>query len=433
MEKEEKNTMVLLLLGIACLSVGTAIWLSWIEGGRMFYMSGFFLITVALLMISKRIGIMLLGLPVGVGVTYLGMLLDRTFKTADYQWLIVAGAGIVGGSIFTLLYFSLRGTKSPSKMKLQLPEKQGLAFLLMIACLLPLIMPVTQATSQIPLVKVVEVSDIKIRVEEQESHLNLVVQKNDTKIVDIVIEDKKVTVLCNETVDSPATILQDTTSSIISDYPETLTFNKTFELTEFTALAKYWWDNVYFVGSGQYIKYPHPDRDYYGISPYSTWIKEGTKLWHYQIDRDTSAGLASLGPGALGGAIGALVGALIGGPHGAVVGAIVGAVFTSILTLIANWILLDEQGCIWWWTSRAFIQWLRDNALALAVLYSLSPSLAIAWAAGTFTSCGYLRVGSLTFADYIGAGNPGPPPPPPPPTFKPRGGGGGGKYGPFLL
>jgi len=41
----------------------------------------------------------------------------------------------------------------------------------------------------------------------------------------------------------------------------------------------YWWDGVRFV-KGQYIKYPHPDRDYYGVSPYRDWKIAGNKLYH---------------------------------------------------------------------------------------------------------------------------------------------------------
>lgn len=91
----------------------------------------------------------------------------------------------------------------------------------------------------------------------------------------------------------------------------------------------YWWDGIRFV-KGLYIKYPHADRDYYGISPFSSWLSAGYKLYHYQIDRATSQALNAGGGAAIGAAIGAIIGGLIGGTAGAVVGAIAGAVITQL-------------------------------------------------------------------------------------------------------
>lgn len=39
------------------------------------------------------------------------------------------------------------------------------------------------------------------------------------------------------------------------------------------AVTTYYWDSIRFV-EGIYIAYPHPDRDYYGISPFSDWSKK---------------------------------------------------------------------------------------------------------------------------------------------------------------
>jgi len=56
------------------------------------------------------------------------------------------------------------------------------------------------------------------------------------------------------------------------------------------AVTTYYWDGVRFV-DGIYIAYPHPDRDYYGISPFNGWSKKGSELYHNQIDRTTSVAL----------------------------------------------------------------------------------------------------------------------------------------------
>lgn len=49
---------------------------------------------------------------------------------------------------------------------------------------------------------------------------------------------------------------------------------------------------------GQYIEYPHPNGDYYGVSPYSDWTITGYKLYHSQINKDLSTVL-NTGGGAL--------------------------------------------------------------------------------------------------------------------------------------
>jgi len=182
----------------------------------------------------------------------------------------------------------------------------------------------------------------------------------------------------------------------------------------------YWWDSVYFVGSGQYIKYPHPDRDYYTISPFSCWSIVGSRLSHFQIDRDSSITLARGGPSIIGAAIGATIGAVAGDGPGAIVGAVAGAVAGVVLGWVLAELWLDEQSCIWWWVSNAFLQWVLGNCWTIAALVALSPILAIEFMMGGFLVYGYLRVGSVTFYDAIARGNPSPPPPPPP------GGGGGG-------
>jgi hypothetical protein len=157
----------------------------------------------------------------------------------------------------------------------------------------------------------------------------------------------------------------------------------------------YWWDNVYFVGSGQYIKYPHADRDYYAISPFSFWSKLGTMLIHNQIDQGTSRLLNTGGPALIGAAIGAAIGLIVSGPAGGAVGAVVGAVIAVVLTWVTGALWLDEWDCIWWYTSNAFVSWCVNNWLAIIV-----GGTAVVMAA--FLLYGYLRVGTVTFYDAIG-------------------------------
>jgi hypothetical protein len=177
--------------------------------------------------------------------------------------------------------------------------------------------------------------------------------------------------------------------------------------------AYYWWDNVRFV-EGQYIKYPHPDRDYYGVSPFSSWSIAGNQLLHCQFDQSTSRGLAVGGPAVIGAAIGAAIG-LFGGPVGAALGAILGAVIASVIAWVGGWIILDDWDCMWWWISGAFIQWFLDNLDYLTWLMLIFGPTTVAWEMSqALLSCGYVRVGSYTFLDAIGMGNPSPPPPPPP-------------------
>ena len=170
----------------------------------------------------------------------------------------------------------------------------------------------------------------------------------------------------------------------------------------------YSWDGVRFVegqlSPGHYIKYPHPDRDYYGISPYSVWSKEGVKLYHNQIDHDKSEN-AKIGIVAVFGVIGLLIGATLAPPWGAVIGGTVGLVLGAIAAG-AGVVLQDELGCVWWWISIDFMDWLSGNLWWLGPLAGLCPAVAEAEILGAFLLCGYLRVGSGTIYDAVGAGNP---------------------------
>ena len=167
----------------------------------------------------------------------------------------------------------------------------------------------------------------------------------------------------------------------------------------------YYWDGICFV-EGINIRYPHPNRDYYGISPYSGWSKEGVKLYHNQIDHDKSEN-AKIGIVAVCGIIGIAIGATLAPPWGAAVGGIVGLVLGAIAAG-AGVVLQDELGCVWWWTSIDFMDWLTGNLWWLGPLAILSPTVAEAEILYTFLLCGYLRIGSGTLYDAVGAGNPSP-------------------------
>jgi hypothetical protein len=263
-------------------------------------------------------------------------------------------------------------------------------------------------------------------------------EQNRTKIYCLTIIDYNETRTYYIIVEDNLVFVSDESTSELFELPENVTFNeKAFVESSggFTTLStKYLWDNVWFVEGGS-IKYPHCDRSTYGISIWAAWAHPGNKLWHYQFDKDTSTAIANGGPTLIGGAIGTAI-ALIGGGE---IGALIGAVIAIILSWASNKLWLDEEGCLWFWVSKSWVKWLGDNAWWLAILYLTSATLAISLVLKEFCTSGYLRVGTVTYADFIGAGNPSPPPPPPPPPPplpipKPHGGGGGaGKYGPFLL
>jgi len=175
-------------------------------------------------------------------------------------------------------------------------------------------------------------------------------------------------------------------------------------------LTRYIWDNVHFIegrDDQHDIKYPHPDRDYYSISVFSDWTKAGTKLFHNQINYDTSqiSGITLV-------AICAIAGAVIGtqaGPYGSVIGAVAGAIM-GVVTAGYMVVIRDEQRCIWWWTSISFVSWLADNAWWLGPYLQsgnlILEGIAIAAIEGAFVLYGYLRIGDGTIYDAVGAGSP---------------------------
>lgn len=165
----------------------------------------------------------------------------------------------------------------------------------------------------------------------------------------------------------------------------------------------YFWDNLYYV-SGPYIPYSHVYREQYGISPYVRWSGTGTQLYHNQIEQSTSQFIAGGGGAAVGAFLGTLLGNAVGGAYGSVVGAVLGTVIGAALG--AYVVVLDEYDCIWWMIGKTFVQWLYEYSGTIYALYMISSTLAESFIAGAFLSGGYLRVGTITLWDAIGAGNP---------------------------
>ena len=171
--------------------------------------------------------------------------------------------------------------------------------------------------------------------------------------------------------------------------------------------ATYVWDDVHFVEGyeGEWIKYPHPDRAYYEISPYSTQGVDGNMLHHCQVDSATSITLVAVAD-VLCAALGAYIGAKIGGVYGAVAGAIVGGALAVVITYVSEALFLDEHNCIWWWLSLPFMDWAVANAYTLWYYGLTNPAYATSLVLSMLFATGYIRVGAVTFLDAIGAGNP---------------------------
>lgn len=144
----------------------------------------------------------------------------------------------------------------------------------------------------------------------------------------------------------------------------------------------YWWDGVYFVGASYQIKYSHPDYDAYQIGPWEDCYINGNNLRHTHINNGMSSYLGTLGAAAAGAAIGAM----IGGPAGAVVGVVLGGLMGALSTVV----LLDEKGCIWFWTGH--------NYEIKLFFFGLFPTVAYV--------PNYWRIATYTLWDDAGVGNP---------------------------
>ncbi len=159
------------------------------------------------------------------------------------------------------------------------------------------------------------------------------------------------------------------------------------------------WDNLYYYKG---LPYPHPDRNTYGFIAAQMWTGLGTKLTHNQIDSRIAPQLCSGGLGIIGAAIGAAIGAGAG-PAGAALGAVIGGVIGLIIGILSAVILLDESSAMWWWGSHAFNYWLGINAPWLVFQPTLIQTYYITNAMLTY---GYIRLGSVTYLDAVGAGIP---------------------------
>ncbi|TET21001.1 hypothetical protein E3J74_00370 [Candidatus Bathyarchaeota archaeon] len=172
----------------------------------------------------------------------------------------------------------------------------------------------------------------------------------------------------------------------------------------------YVWDGVHFVEGyeGEWIKYPHPDRVYYGISPYSTQSVDGNMLYHCQLDSAKSITLVATADILCAG-LGTYLGGKIGGLYGAVAGFMIGLALGAFITYVSQTYFLDEYNCIWWWLSISFVDWALDNAYTLWYYGLTNPSYATSLVLLMLYETGYIRVGAITFLDAIGAGYPSPP------------------------
>jgi hypothetical protein len=263
-------------------------------------------------------------------------------------------------------------------------------------------------------IETIELNLTTIVEEISESHTRLrcINQTREIMVFDIVKKGNQIILLVNGV--EAYRLLKDRIPALKPDLSDD-------SVTTESANIYYWWDGVRFV-EGPEIKYPHPDRDCYGISPYSSWIMLGDKLIHYQIDQRASQALVDAPPEALGAAIGAIIGAKIGGLPGAVIGGVVGALLGAILAPYTTRELADEKECIWWWVSQAFVKWLIDNAFSIYLTYRrfsmideyLGILAALFRILDGFLRYGYLRVGPITFYDAVGAGRPRPEPEPEP-------------------
>lgn len=182
-----------------------------------------------------------------------------------------------------------------------------------------------------------------------------------------------------------------------------------FESSQMRGNTNYWWDqSVYFV-EGQYIDYPHPDRDYYGTRPADDWWIEGDYLVHFQLNKAVSQTLSWAGPEVIGITLGLLIGAKIGSWQGALALAGLGLLLGLCITYVMNAVLVDEEECLWFWVSRQFADWFDNWFWYIELLMDINAPIAMLAIEEQLMSGGYFRVGDQTFMDMHNFGGPHPP------------------------
>ena len=174
-------------------------------------------------------------------------------------------------------------------------------------------------------------------------------------------------------------------------------------------VVHFWWDNVYFI-QGTDIDYPHPNNVYYDISKTTDWTKLGYALYHCQINKDSTFQII-VGSVALSAALGLAVTVWLGGgTMAALVGGLTGIVLASLVQIVIDYYFVDERGCIWFWVSVLFVDWLMENLSWLYPLCVINPALGYSQILIGFLTYGeYLRVGKVTFHDGLGIGSNYPP------------------------
>ena len=170
-------------------------------------------------------------------------------------------------------------------------------------------------------------------------------------------------------------------------------------LTPVVKAAGFTWDGLTYV-EGQYIKYPHPDRNVYYISPFHSWSMNGWKLTHHQVEQAESQLIVRTAP-VLCAAFGAVLGAAVGGGYGAAFFTVIGLALGLYITYVADSLFLDEYNCIWWWTSIKFMDQLSAWAPTIAYYSTRSQVIAIQIVLNLIDEYGYLRVGKVTFLDNV--------------------------------
>ncbi|WP_321428938.1 hypothetical protein [uncultured Methanolobus sp.] len=160
------------------------------------------------------------------------------------------------------------------------------------------------------------------------------------------------------------------------------------------------WDGVTFV-QGRGIKYPHPDRDYYGIETWDDYCITGNNLYHCQIDESNSATYSYLSPVIVGGLIGVKLTAC-GNPAVASVGGVVGSILALIMGNDSAALLLDEEGCIWYWYGQESFWKPFPSSYVSASAASIIPPSPIVLQVPV-----YARISEYTLWNNIGLSNPG--------------------------